>query len=488
MRYKITLEKILCSGGHMLIAREKEKEALLKLVDSDESQFAAIYGRRRVGKTYLIRQTFNNKFTFQHAGYANGNKEEELFGFCASLREYGFADFEKPTNWLEAFEILKDLIRRSSDEKKLIFIDELSWLDTPKSDFLIALEAFWNSWASARNDIVLIVCGSATTWITNNIIHNKGGLYNRLSLQIHLEPFTLGECEKYTKAMKIVMNRHQMLECYMIMGGVPYYWSLLQKGKSLPQNIDAIFFDKDAPLKNEFKYLYSSLYKNPEKYIKVISALGKKKAGMTRMELLDSTGLSNSGAFSTILEDLEECGFIRKYYEYGKKERGSIYQLIDNFTLFYFKFIEKRPSDSHFWENQINTSAVNSWCGLAFERVCLEHVAQIKKALGISGVLTDVNAWSCTSNPDSGVHGSQIDLLIVRKDQIINVCEMKYSSSKFSVTAKVDEEIRNKISDFITLTKTNHAIHPTIVTPYGLANTSYAFNIQATITADDLFA
>ena len=461
----------------MLVAREKEKNILMSAMNEEESRFIAIYGRRRIGKTYLIREVFDGKFTFQHAGYAGGSTKEQLFAFCVSLREYGYQDFDMPSNWLEAFELLKILIRSSKDDRKLIFIDELSWMDTKGSDLMVALEGFWNSWASARKDILLIVCGSATTWMLDKVIHNKGGLYNRLSYHIHLQAFSLKECEEYLMANNIMMNRHQILECYMIMGGVPYYWSLLQKGLSLPQNIDKIFFERDAVLRDEFKYLYSSLFTHPEKYIDIVTALGTKKAGMTREELLAATQSENSGTFTNRLENLENCGFIRRYTEFGKNSKNSVYQLIDNYTLFYFKFLANRPTDEHFWENQTGTPRIHAWCGLAFERVCLEHIDQIKMALGISGVLTEVNGWSCRNDIEKGIHGSQIDLLLVRKDQVINLCEMKYSKDDYTVTGKTDKEIRNKINDFMTLTKTKYAIHPTIVTTYGLTQNSYAGNI-----------
>lgn len=471
----------------MLIARNNEIKILEDAYSADESKFIAIYGRRRIGKTYLIRKTFTDRITFAHTGYSGGNMKEQLFAFSASLREFGYEDFGRPSSWLEAFELLKDLIRASNDVKKVIFLDELSWMDTAKSDFLMALEGFWNGWASARNDILLIVCGSATSWIMDNIIHNKGGLYNRLSYQIELLPFTLGECETYAKANHIVMNRHQLLNCYMILGGVPFYWSLLKKGLSLPQNIDNLFFARNAALKDEFQYLYSSLFKKPDRYIDIVNALGKNKAGMTREELLAATKESNSGAFTKRLLNLINCGFIRKYNEFGKKTRNCRYRLVDNFTLFYYKFMADRPNDAHFWENHSESAEVNAWCGLAFERVCFEHIDQIKKALGISGVSTEVYSWSCKRDIENGINGSQIDMLIVRKDQIINVCEMKFARGKYTVTSKTDTDIRKKINDFFAVTETRYAIHPIIVTTYGLTENAYAGNIQAVITAEDLF-
>lgn len=471
----------------MLVGRKKEIELLNFILQAEDSHFAAVYGRRRVGKTFLVREVFGGRFTFQHAGLSEGGMKEQLFAFSSSLKEAGMSDVRRPDNWLEAFEELKDLIRQSKEKRKVIFLDELSWMDTAKSDFMAALENFWNGFASARSDIVLIVCASATSWMLSKVVHNKGGLYNRLTQQIHLQNFTLKECEEYVQAAGLALNRNQILQYYMIFGGVPYYWGFLKKGLSLPQNVDATLFAKDAPLKEEFKYLYASVFKNPETYVKIIETLGRKKVGMTREELIETSGILNSGDLTSKLEELESCGFIRKYYAFGRKKKNAVYQLIDCFTLFYYKFLENAPNDEHFWTNQVNTPAVNAWMGLAFERVCMEHIGQIKRKLGISGVLTEVNSWYCKADADKGVFGSQIDLLITRKDQVINLCEIKYSGSEFTVTEKVDRSIRNKIHDLTLLTKTKYAIYPTLITTYGLVNNSYSGNIQSVVTAEDLF-
>lgn len=471
----------------MLLGRKKELEMLKAISCDEQSHFVAIYGRRRVGKTFLIRESYNYRFTFQHAGLSEGGMKEQLFAFTSSIKDTGYKVDKKPKNWLEAFELLKDLVRQSSEKKKIIFIDELSWMDTARSDLMMALENFWNGFASARRDVVLIVCASATSWMLSKVVHNKGGLYNRLTEQIHLQTFTLNECEEYVQAAGLVMNREQILQYYMIFGGVPFYWGFLKKGLSLSQNIDEILFAKDAPLQDEFKYLYASVFKNPEVYLKIIEALGTKKAGMTREEIIAAAKLVNSGDLTNKLEELESCGFIRKYYAFGMKKKNTIYQLMDNFTLFYFHFLREKPTDEHYWTNQINTPKVNSWMGLAFERVCLMHIKQIKKKLGISGVLTEENAWYCKPDPDKGVFGSQIDMLIVRKDQVINLCEMKYSGSEYTITEKVYRSINQKIHDFTLVTGTKYAIFPTMVTTYGLVQNSYSDSIQSLVTMEDLF-
>ena len=471
----------------MIIGRKAEIDILNKTLQDDYSHFVAIYGRRRIGKTFLIREAFNYRFTFQHSGLSEGGLKEQLFAFEASIKDAGGTPGKKRKNWLGAFEDLKDIIRASNEKKKIIFIDELSWMDTQNSDLMVALENFWNGWASARKDVVLIVCASATSWMLSKVVHNKGGLYNRLTEQIHLKSFSLAECEEYIKTKDMAFTRNQILQYYMVFGGIPFYWGFLEKGLSIPQNIDKILFAKNAPLMDEFKYLYASIFRNPENYIKIIEALATKKVGMTREEIIKHTGLANSGEMTTRLEELESCGFIRKYDAFGMKKKNAIFQLIDNYTLFYYQFLANNPTDEHFWSNQINTPVVNTWQGLAFERVCLEHVKQIKQKLGISGVQTEVNSWYSKPDSEKGIRGAQIDLLIVRKDQVINLCEMKYSNAEFIITNEVDLSIRNKISDFINVTKTKYAIYPTIVTTYGLVENSYSGNIQSTVSLDDLF-
>lgn len=471
----------------MLVGRKKEKQILENALRDEYSHFVAVYGRRRIGKTFLVRETFGYRFTFQHAGLSEGTMREQISAFEHSIKDAGGAPSGNPKNWLDAFEDLKDLIRSSPEKKKVVFIDELSWMDTPNSDLLTALEHFWNSWASARRDIVLVICASATSWMLSKVIHNKGGLYNRLTEQIGLKAFTLSECEEYTAGMGFAFNRDQILQYYMIFGGVPFYWTFLEKGLSIAQNVDHILFAADAPLKGEFGYLYASIFRNPENHLKIIRALGQKKTGMTREEIIAVTHLSNSGGLTTRLEELESCGFIRKYDAYGMKRKNAAYQLMDCYTLFYYQFLYANPTDEHYWSNHINTPKVNAWLGLAFERVCLQHVSRIKVKLGISGVSTEDHSWYAKADPDRGIQGSQIDLLIVRKDQVINMCEMKYSNSEYTITKKTDADIRRKIQDLVIGTGTRYAIHPTLVTTYGLVENRYSGEIQSVVTLDDLF-
>jgi len=472
----------------MLIGREKEVAALKKALESDKSELIAVYGRRRIGKTFLIRETFGYRFQFQHAGIYRGSRSEQLFAFAASLKDAGFPVDHPPENWLEAFEMLKDLIRQSGEKRKILFFDELSWMDTPKSDLLRALEHFWNSWASARRDLVLIICSSVTSWMMKKVIRNKGGLYHRLTCKLYLQPFSLHECELFAETMALGMRRMQVLEAYMVLGGVPFYWTFLRKDLSVAQNIDILFFGRQAELKDEFDYLFASLFRYPDEYIRIVEAMSGHQNGMTRDEILKATGISGSGHFSEKLRDLEDCGFIRSYDPLQNRKKESLYQLIDAFTIFHYHFLKRAQKDTHFWSNQLNTPRQNTWNGLAFERVCLLHTEQIRSALGISGVLTTACSWVCRADPEKGIEGSQVDLLLVRNDRVINLLEMKYSEKQYAISKSVFEDLLKKRNDLYLATNTESAIHLTMVTPAGLVRNAYAKEIQSEVTMNDLFA
>lgn len=468
-----------------IIGRTAEKKILEEVFSSKSSTFVAVYGRRRVGKTYLIRETFSDKLCFEISGLANASTKEQLLNFGMTLSQSAGEHLQTPRNWLEAFRQLINFVQQSHQKRKIIFFDEIPWMDTPRSGFLTALEHFWNSWASARKDIVLIVCGSATSWIINNLINNHGGLHNRLTHTIYLKPFTLTECEQYFKWRKIDFKRYYLAEIYMIMGGIPYYLSKVEKGISSSQNIDNLFFTENAIFKNEFRNLYASLFRNSDDYIKIIEALSKKGKGLTRNEISTLTKITCGGGLTNVLQNLEYCGFIRSYHPYNKKTRNILYQLIDSYSLFYFRFIRKNElNDEHFWTNSLDTPLRHAWTGYAFEMVTLHHIIEIKKALGIAGIQSSVSVWrSETSQP-----AAQIDLVINRKDGIINVLEIKYCNRKFTITKDYEENLRNKIAAFKSETHTRNAVHLVMLTTYGLNKNRYAEIAQKELSLDDLFS
>lgn len=469
------------------VGRRDATDELDRICELNRPQFVVVYGRRRVGKTYLVRQYFKNEFAFYATGVLGGNGRDELAAFGNNLRLYG-SEGATPRDWFSAFAALVGLLERDDvrrdpiSGKRVVFIDEMPWLDTPGSDFLAALDWFWNAWGSAREDVLLIACGSATSWIVKKLFKNRGGLHNRVTARIHLEPFTLGECAAYFQESGFAWGESQILESYMVFGGIPYYLDLLNRRVGLAQNIDNLCFRRGGQLADEFDELYRSLFRNAEHHLVIVRVLAGKKMGLTRDELLRATRSGTGGTLSKALEELEQCGFIRSYRPFGKKLRGTLYQLIDPFTLFYLQFMDRGESE-RFWQENYQSPKLNAWRGYAFELVCLVHIAQIRRALGISVISASVSSWrSRETDP-----GAQIDLVIDRADQTIDLCEMKWCSSEFVIDKDYDRKLRERREVFLQETKTRKGARLVVVTPYGVRRNAYRDTIQAEVTARDLF-
>lgn len=469
-----------------LVGREVELKIFDKFYESNKSEFAAVYGRRRVGKTFLIRTVFKQKFSFQTTGLANASLTQQLTNFNIALNSSNASNhYPLADNWIMAFQQLISHLEIVNTKRKVVFIDELPWFDTRNSGFISALEHFWNSWASERDDIVLVVCGSATSWMLNKLINNKGGLHNRVTKRLKIKPFTLSECESLLQSKNTMLDKYQIIQLYMAFGGIPFYWDEVELGLSAMQNIENICFSNNGLLRNEFDNLFSSLFSNSEKHIRIVNALAKKSKGLNREEISQYSKLANAGSLTRLLDELEVSGFIMKYIPFGKKSRNSLYQLVDFYTLFYLKFIKgTKPMDENNWINSIDTPGYRAWSGYSFEQVCLYHLSQIKKALGISGVQTTVSSWRNSMLEN----GAQIDLVIDRRDQVINLCEMKFSINPYTISKKYANELRNKIGSFKSETKTRKSVFLTMVTTFGLQeNTNSLGLVQNDVTMDDLF-
>ncbi len=473
-----------------IIGRKVEQELLKECHESKKPEFVAIYGRRRIGKTFLVKQFFKENFDFYFTGAYQASKKDQLFNFKMALEFHSGKKRKTPQTWLEAFFQLQDYLSGGGDKRRVVFIDELPWFDTPRSNFISAIELFWNQWASEQN-IMLIVCGSATSWMVNKLLGDKGGLHNRVTRSIYLAPFTLGETEEFLLNNNIVFNRHQIVECYMTLGGTPYYLNMLQPRLSLAQNINKLFFEENGELKREFDFLFRSLFKESKNYRKIVEALSKKARGMTRQEIIKECKIPDNGNLSVVLNDLCNCDFIRRFSPINKKQRDSVYQLTDLFSLFHLRYIKDSTGmDETFWTNTIDSPSHRAWCGYAFEQVCLHHIKQIKKALGINGVQTHICAWSMPATKDADgkhIEGAQIDLVIDRRDQTINLCEMKYSMNPFEITPSYLKHILHRRELFRQSTGTKKALHLTFVTTYGIVKNAQSGLIQSEVTIDDLF-
>jgi len=468
-----------------IIGRKTEIRQLTDYVNSEKPELVAVYGRRRVGKTFLIKQFFREKYVFYFSGAENASKKQQLFNFTTAFNMYSGKEHPIVEDWQKAFLQLERYLRSlKAKGRKIIFIDELPWLDNAKSGFLSAFEYFWNSFASSQKDIFFIICGSATSWMINKIIKNRGGLHNRVTRRIMLEPFNLNETEQFLKSKKIVLSRFQIAECYMILGGIPYYLEQLEKSLSLSQNIDHLFFKKNAFLHDEFSKLYASLFKSPEKYMQIIEALAKKRKGLLRDEIVKCSHISNGGGLTTMLEELELCGFISINQNYSTKKNLHLYQLTDFYSLFYLHFVKgKRGADSNYWSSLIDNTIYKAWAGYSFELLCQTHISQIKRSLGISGIVSYTSGWRSRDTEN----GAQIDFLIDRNDHIINLCEMKYSTKEFLITKSYNENLRHKRNAFIDETNTKKTVHITMITTYGVKRNEYWNNIQSEVLLDHLF-
>ena len=470
-----------------LIGRVAEVQELMRCFNSPRSEFAIVYGRRRIGKTFLVNSVFAGKFTFVFTGSHKAPKSRQLELFAKALMRFGGLSYMPVVDsWYHAFDALELMIENmGTNEKKVLFFDEMPWIDTYNSEFVSAFEDFWNTWAALRDDVFMIASGSATSWMVNNIVDNQGGLHNRVTSSIYLRPFSLTECEMYLREHQCSWDRYAIVQCYMCLGGVPFYYSLLDYKTDLATNIDDLFFKPKSKLMNEFADLYNVLFTGAEHYVRIVKLLAQHRQGMTRTEIAKALGV-NGGGLTRRLENLENCDFIMHYSQFGSKKKGAIYRLTDYFTLFYLHFIEPAPKgQSQYWRQHMGERAVQVWQGLTFELICLTHVEQIKKGLGIAGVNTTESCWR--SQAAGNEPGAQIDLVIDRADRYVHLCEMKFISSPFTITKDYEELLRERLWLFREKTGTRKSLFTTFVTTFGVKPGLHSCIVDQQLTLDDLF-
>lgn len=473
----------------ILIGRNNEKVMLQEAIDSGVPELLALFGRRRVGKTFLIRKYLAKSMVFEFVGTRDAKLGTQLENFNKAM---GAAIgnnkiYQTPSTWADAFDQLSHyLTPKLAFGRSVIFLDEFPWLSTHKSGFLQAFDQWWNSWGTKQDNLVVIICGSAASWMIQNIVNNKGGLHNRITRKIRLLPFNLKETEEFLHARNVNIDRYQVLQIYMAMGGIPHYLKEVKKGESSTQAIDRICFTKDGLLASEFTNLYHSLFDDASRHLAVVRVLAGNNLGLTRSEIIEKTGLTSGGTITSLLEELIESGFVMDWQPYDKKSKDTIYKLADEFTYFYLKYIEKNKSSGEgTWLSLSTGQSWKSWSGVAFERVCLKHITQIKKKLGIQNIYTTESAWRFQTKTGKG---AQIDLLLDRKDFVINLCEMKYSESEFTIEKGYAEELENKRDVFKSQTKARKSIFLTFITTFGIKENDYAKRlIQNSITMDALF-
>lgn len=470
-----------------LIGREREIKRLDRVKEEAEAQLVIVYGRRRVGKTYLINEYFDYEFDFKFTGSYNQNKQTQLKNFAAELRRFSKKECATPKDWTEAFSMLRDFLEtKDTNKKQVVFFDEMPWMDNPKSGFLPAFEWFWNAWAGARKNIIFVACGSAASWLTEKIEKNKGGLYNRATCKLHLQPFDLYDVEKYLQSRNIEWSRYDITVCYMIMGGIPYYLRLLDKELTLNENIDELFFRKGAELYDEFDQLYRTLFKPEDQYIKIVEVLSKRRKGLTRSEIASQTKLPENGVLTQKLNSLIKSGFVRLNPVYKHERREMHYQLCDYYTKFFFSFVrDNAGKNTHMWSITNDDRQRTAWQGFTFEQVCKDHMEQIKKGLGVSAVRSEI--WSWVKKGDDFEKGAQIDIVIERNDRVISLCEAKFYSHEYELKKNDDEDLKTKVSVFREETKTNKTIQVVVITTYGIKKNKYSNYVGRVIDLDSLF-
>ncbi len=472
-----------------LIGRHNEKKLIQEALNSGAPELVALFGRRRVGKTFLIKQSLQEKIVFEFVATREAKLAAQLKNFAKALGKAAGNPklYRTPDNWSDAFDQLSNfLIPKLYAQRAVVFLDEFPWLNTHKSGFLAAFDHWWNSWGNNQPDLVVIICGSAASWMIQNIVNNKGGLHNRITRKIRLLPFNLKETEEFLQARNVNLERYQILQLYLVMGGIPHYLKEIKKGESVTQAINRICFTKDGLLHGEFKNMYHSLFDDAARHLAVVRTLANINSGLTRKNIISKAGLTSGGTITNLLEELVESGFVTAWHPYDKKSRDTVFKLSDEFTHFYFKFIENnRASGDNIWQTFSSGQSWKSWSDVAFERVCLKHIPQIKKELGISTIYTEDATWR--HDPVNG-KGAQIDLLFDRKDFIINICEIKYSESEFVIDKGYALELENKRDVFKKITKTKKSLFITFITTFGIKNNEYAKRlVQNSMDANSLF-
>ncbi len=475
----------------MLIGRESEQQLLASLLTSTNAELVALYGRRRVGKTFLIRSYFRQQLTFELAGLHNAPLALQLDNVAFSLSR-AFAKgiaLPRPTSWLAAFQLLIQYLEANpTTDKQVLFFDELPWMDTPKSGFLAAFDQFWNSWASKQTNLIVVICGSAASWMIQHVVNNRGGLHNRITRRLRLLPFTLAETEAFLQSQQVVLDRYQLLQLYMAMGGIPHYLKEVRPGESATQTIDRLCFTKDGLLQDEFKNLYAALFNRADRHVSLIKLLAGTPQGLTRNELISSGSFQSGSGITQLINELLESGFIAQYVPFGKTTKDAIYKLTDEYSLFYLKFIDRsRATGAGTWLNKSTGQSWTSWAGLAFEQICQKHSQQIKQALGVAGIYSELSAWRYT--PKAATEkGVQIDLLIDRQDRCINLCEIKFSTGQFVIDKAYAEVLERKRTVFQQQTGSRKTLFLTLITTFGLKPNPYVTSlVQSQLTMDVLF-
>lgn len=481
--------------------RDKESKILLDAFNSKQAEFIVLYGRRRIGKTFLIEQfSSKQKACFFHVtGIKDAPMKEQLSEFSDRIGEafYQGARIAPQNTWLEAFKDLSRAIEASlpKNKKIIVFLDELPWLCTKRSRLIQAIEYYWNRFWKNDARIKLIICGSSASWIINKIINNKGGLHNRYTQKILLKPFTLIEAKKFLEERRVNLNYHQVVNIYMATGGVPYYLNYVKRGLSYAQVIDDLCFQKNGILYDEFDKLFESLFEDAQIYKEIIRSVAKKRHGLSLSDIeKNCEKISSGGTLTKKLKELEDAAFIKEFMPLGHKRQGKYYRISDEYCYFYLQWIEPLKNelsldndDNRFWTSYIGTPEYYNWQGYSFESICYKHLNQIRQALNIH-TAANIGTWRYIPTKTENKKGAQIDLLFDRRDSIVTICEIKYTEKPFLIDKSYIENIQNKISLYKSQTRSKKHISIVFISASGIKENIYSENnIDQVVTIDCLF-
>ncbi len=471
----------------IMVGRQQQTQQINELINSPKSEFIGVLGRRRVGKTFLIDSVLGEYFCFQMTGIQDQSTAEQLENFNRKLFLYSKAAYQStaPKNWGEAFFQLRMYLDTLPKKKKqVIFLDELPWISTSNSGFLQQLAHLWNDYLSKHQHFILVVCGSASSWIKKHITNDKGGLHNRLTATIHLEPFTLAETKAFLYAKNIKLTHQEIAKIYMAMGGIPYYLDDIKRGETATKAIERMCFEENGRLTNEYNNLYKALFYNATHHELIVSALAGSQKGMLRSEILAKTKIQDGGPFTRAMIDLLDCGFVGTLSQFGQKKREEVYRLRDEYTAFYHRFIKlQKRYESGMWALQASSQNYKIWLGYAFELLVHRHIDKVRSKLGISGIYSEIaTLYQNETLP------MQIDLLINRKDNAVNFCEIKHYESGFVFDKKKHKEITQKLQLFKQILGKRKQVFYTFISNQEAVQNEYSLElIDNVVLLDDLF-
>ncbi len=484
-----------------IIGREKELQELEEAYQSDNAEFIAVYGRWRVGKTFLVTNSLSNRedtLFFHISGTKKGTKAEQIKNFTDEISDKFLkpgARIESPKTWRDALRLLTEYIKDYKGKKVVLFFDEFPWLVSKRSELMETFQFHWNRHWSLDDRIKLIVCGSSAGWILEKIINDRDGLYNRVTHRIHLEPFNLHETKEYLRSRGASLQNRDITNLYMVLGGIPFYLSQTKTRLSAMQNIEFLAFRKNSFLMTEFDNLYATLFSEDAGHIELAKIISKHRYGINRKNIVAaSPRFKKGGRLTTLLKDLEQAGFISRFTPFESKKKEAFYKMEDEYSLFYFNWIEPiretplaRSMKIGYWEQELKSPAWHSWAGYAFEALCIKHISQISEALGIS-VTAKPHTWRYVPPKGSLERGAQVDLLFDRDDNSITLCEIKYTREPFILDKEQMHKLWNRIDVFKQHTKTQKNIFLSFISAQGLKKTVYSEEfVHQIVSLEDLF-